>query len=192
MALGIDRAFDNPVGKLPPLRDRGSMLHTGIKVLSDWGVVAMGPKILINGVEINSDCGLHNFDDEVNLVTFEKASRKLIVGAYEIPVDSSIEMAAQLALDANMTVALGNFVDTKRFMAYGQTSLPLGAQDMTDPYGGGHCTYLVGYQTVAGKTIYHARNSWGLYWGKYGKYEATGAFLRQAWEAVVMDVRLAP
>jgi hypothetical protein len=194
--LGLDRARRypwTPSMKLPPLRDDGTMLLTGAEALSQWGVTAMGPrvKITFDGVEyeFESDCGPDNWD-KLDLVTLEKASRKLIVGAYE--VTSDFVTSACLALDAGYAVALANFVDVKHFMSYSGLSAPLGLQDFTDPQGGGHCTYLTSYKTdAAGKRLFGGRNSHGTQWGRFGRYEASEAFVNQSWSALIMDVEIA-
>lgn len=194
MALASDRAEDNPLTpilKLPPLVDRGTQILTGTVVMSRWGVRPMGARVVVDGRERNSDCSPANATNEPDLPAIIEAGRKLIVGAYELDLGAAVEVQTQLALDAGHAVAIGGWVDSRTFEPYRAESEPIGAQDFSDPFGGGHCTYLVGYLTdPTGVTLYRLRNSWGEDWGDEGCAWVTGAFLRQMWEAFALDVRV--
>jgi hypothetical protein len=189
MARGVDRARNNPlkpVNKLPPLQDVGTMLMSVVRVLQRWGIGPMGPKVKYNGVEYNCDCCPDNCNKEADLITLESARRRLVVGAYQIT--TNIEHNVQVSLDGGHAIAIGNFVDTP-FMEYNGKSV-IGAQNLKDPDGGGHCTYVVGYEVKSTGTVYICKNSWGKGWGDLGYFKASSAFINQAWETVVMDVRL--
>jgi hypothetical protein len=195
IALALDRAQDHPLkpaSELPPLRDRGTQILTGVRVVSRYGVTPMGQFVIVDGYERFSDCSPENATDEPDLDTVERAATHLLVGAYELG-GRTLERDVQLTLDAGIGVAIGNFVDTLTFEPYGPTSPPIGAQDLFDLDGGGHCTFLHGYRTdAAGVTIYEGTNSWSERWGREGRYQCTGAFLRQAWEAFAIDVEVRP
>lgn len=187
-ALGVDRADDYPLrapSAYPALSDRGTFLLTGVHVLELWGVVPIGDFVSVDGKIVTSDCGCHNFMLEPDLFELEQASCKLLVGAYELRT----EIDVQIALDNNIAVAIGGFVDTS-FVGYDGSST-ISQQATTDTYGGGHCTYIEGYHTEPnGEVLYHGVNSWGTGWGKTGRYIADGKFIRQAWEKYALDVRV--
>lgn len=190
-ALCLDRSDDNPstpIGRLPPLRDVGTMVLTVVDVERHWGVIPMGPCVEVDGAVVNSDCSLGNYSREPDLLELSLASRKLLVGAYQIPLGQGLELATQLTLDAGIAVAIGGWVDSKTFLPHRSDSPPIGKQDPWDVDGGAHCTYLVGYREINGSVVYRLRNSWGTSWGDKGCAWVTGAFLRSCWEAWAMAV----
>jgi len=196
LALRLDRAYDNPgkpVEKMPALVDVGTQLLTGAVVLGRYGVQAMGPRVIVQGEERNSDCDPKGAvdPDGIDFEDIEESSTRLIVGAYElVPSSPTFERDAMLALDAGHTVALGNWVSSS-FELYGANSAPIGEQDFFDPYGGGHCTFLHKYiRDATSTTIWDGTNSWGTKWGRKGRYQCKTSFLKQAWSAFVMDVKV--
>lgn len=191
-ALCIDRAADNPhlsVFQLPALKDDGTFVLSGVKAMSEWGVRPLVPNPLTG-----SDCTPQSVTAEPDQIALGRSSQHLIVGAVELNVwdMDAIETEVQLALDAGYTVVSGAFVGTP-WLNYRANSAPLGAQDASDPKGGGHCTYVDSYRTDpgTGETIYGGRNSWEPTWGKSGRFECTGAAVRQWWEAYILKVKVA-
>lgn len=187
-ALCIDRAADNPhasVMNLPALRDIGTFVLSGVQACADWGVTALQT--------MPSDCTPASVTREPDLLTLEQASTKLVVGAVELNVFDmkNIERDVQLALDNNFTVVSGAYVG-KPWQDYTATSSPLGAQDASDGKGGGHCTFLDGYETdpATGLTLYYGQNSWNKAWGRGGRFVCTGAAVQQWWEAYILKVEV--
>lgn len=180
VARCLDRAAYYPLrtpDAYPALEDRGTMALSVVQGLREWGT-------LPSQLPGRSDCTRDSVLREPDLRTLAVAGRKLLVGAYALDLHA-IGFETMLALDAGHAVAIGGWVDT-RFMDQGPTGV-IGAQDLSDPDGGGHCTYLTGYnRDVNGASVFRLRNSWGTGWGDQGCAWVTGAFLRQAWEAWAM------
>jgi len=190
-SLCLDRADAHPLtpaAKLPQLEDLGTEVLTAVHVASQWGVSAT--QAPVDGY--NTDCVPSNFSNEPTLLELEQESTTLIVGAYEIStVGSQRILDVCLALDAGHPVVFGTFVDT-RFEAHDGSGV-VGTQDPDDENGGGHCMVCLGYRTDPnGSRVFVCRNSWGTGWGMSGDFECTEAFVKQWWEAFVMDVRVKP
>lgn len=192
VALALDRAAaypKTPAASLPPLADVGTQLMVGAKVLASWGVVPMGPKVIVGGRLRESDCGPSDIE-EPELLTLEQMSTRLVVGAFELDDFRTLKNDMQLALDHGILVAQGGWVDS-RFERYTTTSAPVGHQDEADLAGGGHATLVYGYRETAVGTRWLCRNSWGTSWGQAGNFEATDDFVLGRWETFCMSVRRA-
>lgn len=197
MCLALDRAARYPKVSAAdleahyPLVDRGTSLLTVVEVVSGWGVVPMGPRVVVNGVVVNSDCGPDNATAKVVLDTVEQAATRLIVGAFEMLSVATLLRDLKLALDHGIFVAQGGWV-CRPFEEYRVGSAPLGAQ--TEDGGGGHATLLTGYRESPAGTIWRGRNSWDPNrWGLDGRsnFEATDDFVLSRWTSVCLTVRKA-
>jgi len=197
MALGLDRAEAEPFtpqDELAPLVDVGTSLYTAVEVIRSWGVARRGRTIKFDGEDTGTDCGEENATDEPGLLSVEQASESLIIGAYPLTATGdNLDKQIQLSLDANATVVLGGFVDYAHFLSHFAGDPPIGAQDLSDPWGGGHATFLNGYKLdpVLG-WLYRIQNSHGKTWGYGGRSWVTSAFVRQMWQVMAMTVRKAP
>lgn len=177
LALCIDRP-DPSV----PLVDAGSMPNQAMRGLTEWGIRPMRAP---SPQGYNSDCDPSNVTDEPKLADLEQDATAVIVGQYEI---SSATEAAQ-ALAAGYAVTVASFVDTA-FEELGPNSPPYDMPDETDPNGGGHYLFLVGYRHVAGKLQFRVQNSWGTtQWGDGGRCWVTTNFVNQCSDKYAMSVR---
>lgn len=179
--LRLDRARDYPHMRpphMPELRDRGTRILTCVDALARYGAIDGG-----------SDC-LTTADatavSRYPIARAIQAATKLLVGAYTLDTPDD----AARALAAGYGVAIGGYVSSE-FLAYGPSSPPIGAQDITDPFGGGHCVELAGFETVADERLWKIKNSWGVGWGRQGFAMVTDEYLRQQWEMVALSVRVA-
>lgn len=188
-AREIDRAAANPDAapeELPVLTDVGTEILSAVEYISQFGVMASDAPV--DGY--NSDCVLENVNDDVSLGSAEVQRKTLLVGPYELrPSGGSFFDELCLALDVGFAVAFGTFVDSD-FQMVGPKTAIVGAQRLKDPRGGGHCMCLLGYETRSFGRTWKVQNSWGTGWGQNGRFVANDAFVRQWWEAFVMDVKV--
>ena len=196
LARGLDRAHTYPKDTAQqlvanhPLQDTGTQLYVGAQVLSDWGVMAMGPLVTVARYTRNSDCSPANCNVEPNLHEIQQSSTAIIVGAFEFTsAGATLANDIKLALDHGFMVAIGGFVDSS-LDSYGPNSAPLGRQNTSDQYGGGHATLIYGYIDTPTGTIWLCRNSWGTQWGRAGNFQATDEFVLSMWEFLCMAVSL--
>lgn len=188
IARCVSRADDVGLEPLPPLTDDGAEPNEVMRGISEFGVrPSRGP----TSDGRNSDAELATINAEPRLDELEEDAIDLLIGEYEINNGPSTPGLVKQAIASGFGVCVGFYVDT-RFEEYSGAG-ELGEPDFTDPNGGGHYVYLVGYRTAAdGSLIVHGRNSWGKSWGRFGDFEASQAWLLDAFQIEVLDVRRAP
>ena len=138
LARCIDR-YDPSIA----LQDAGSMPNQAMRSLTEWGV---RPMRMPSPLGFNSDCDLSNVNDEPTLGELEHDGEALLIGQYSV---SSANEAAQ-ALASGFAVTVASFVDMA-FERLAADSAPYDMPDETDPNGGGHYVFLVGYRHARGK-----------------------------------------
>ena len=168
-----------PASGRGPLKDTGADLSDDATALSTWGVAPMGPTVDGRFSDVPNDPPDNSFP-EPDLLQLQVAGSDLISGEYQIPVDASAPTLCALALDANVPIWVGFFVDS----AFEN----LGANDIGrapiagDPNGGGHAVYLSGYRTSAtGAFEFRLENSWGTGWADGGAVWCSTAWLLATW-----------
>jgi len=178
-------------GSLAPLKDEGATIADVIGALEKSGVRKMGP---LNGSAF-SDVTAVNVNDPPTLAEDEESARDLLVGAYAIANGSNLGAhIADAIANHKAPVIIGVYVDTA-FEQWGENASPSkapldGAPDASDPNGGGHCMYIIGYRTEStGSLSFQIRNSWGPDIGVHGDWWVTERWLAAAlWEAYALDV----
>jgi hypothetical protein len=181
-ARAFDRAQEHPSGELPPLRDVGTETNSVIRVISEVGIVPMGP----SPAGLFCDVTRANVNEEIDLGDLERAGTSLIIGAYQI--NSSGPQKLQDIKDcivSGVPVRVDSFVDM-RFEDWQKGQAPIGAPDYSDPQGGGHALYAIGF---AGNAVV-VRNSWGESWGDGGNILVSPAWIAQC-DAYAWDVQKA-
>jgi hypothetical protein len=166
LGLRLDRAQANHVDA--PLTDDGLMIMRGADVVSRYGIVPMSNAV-------HTDVTEATLNDEISLLTIEKAATRLVIGARAVRTEAEIKGA----LARGVAVVQGGPFSADDY-GYGDT--PIGAQSDA----GGHCTVLYNYDG----SVYQHRNSWGVSWGKRGDFESDYAFIEQRWESWAVDVRV--
>lgn len=186
----LGRAIDRRAyGERGPLTDSGVTTHSMLQAISCWGVVPMGPDVEGR----HSDCARATVADEPDFLGIVQSSEVLIAGAYEITSrgDQRVTDVCH-ALDAGYAVGLDVFVDTHgpcSFENWDPYHGPLSDPVKTDPNGGGHAVYAIGYQFDGPKFIINFVNSWGEEWGLRGIGQGNRNFLDAALGVCVFDVR---
>lgn len=181
LARAVDRSDPSR-----PLTDDGAMPNQVMRSISEWGV---RPIQAPTSGGLYSDCEPSNVNAEPTLDELTADAHDSIVGWYRIDATGA-DRIAQLrqALAAGHPVGIGTFVATS-FENWQAGDPPVGAQDPSDPNGGGHWTCLIGYRTgSAGETIFRLRNSWGESWGDSGNCDVSEAFVQQASDLYVFAV----
>jgi len=177
LARCIDRA-DSSVA----LTDGGSMPNQAMRSLTEWGIRPMQAP---SPEGFNSDCDPSNVNNEPTLGELESDATAVVVGQYAI--DSAEQAATAIAEGFPVTVA--SFVDTA-FENIGPDSPPYDMPDESDPNGGGHYIFLVGYRHVNGKLEFLLQNSWGTtQWGSGGRCWVTADFVNQCTDKYAMSVK---
>ena len=195
LALRLDRADDYPlraVADMPRLRDVGSQLLTMVEVGNRYGVCPMGPTVKVDGYTRMSDCSPANATDDaaLSLADVETSATRLLVGAYELDNYTTRKTDMMMALDGKHSLSIGGFVDTVTYMWYRPGSSPIGAQVLSDPNGGGHCTELLGYKFEGSSRLWKIKGSWSEEWGHDGYGWVTDAFVDQLWAVFCMSVEV--
>ncbi len=164
-----------------PLVDEGSMPNQAMRSLTEWGVRAMNAP---SPEGYNSDCDETNVNLEPTLSELEADATTVLIGQYAI--ESALQAAQAIAAGYAVTVA--SFVDTA-FEELTAQSSPYDMPDETDPNGGGHDVFLVGFRHVAGKLQFLLQNSWGTTWAAGGRCWVTEAFVNQCSDKYAFSVR---
>lgn len=192
----LERAQVRAAGPLPPLEDSGAMLADGISAVQGFGVMPyQGPtpdgRISDVWTAQDTSAAPANVNAEPDLMGLEEAATKLIVGSHRI-VETGPDVASVTAatIAAGFAVWLGFFADSAfESLKPGEiASLP----NESDPNGGGHAVYLVGFDTRAdGSLVYTLRNSWSSGWCSGGMCLVGEQWLEAVWDAYVLDVSIA-
>ena len=168
LALALDRG--DPSGGA--LQDLGTETNTVLRVIHEFGVRAMGP--LVEGRY--SDCSMAGALAEPKLGELEQDGLELLLGAYQITSTGARKLAdLKTALASGFAVRVDSFVDMA-FENWSAGDAPYGTPDTSDPDGGGHALYAIGYDG----DVVTIRNSWGSDWGDGGNIRVSAAFIEQA------------
>lgn len=173
---------------LPPLMDTGADLSDDAKAMAKWGLPPMGPNVEGRHSDVPNDEPGVPFPepDEAKL---QIASKNLIDGEYQIPIDANAPRLCALALDAGIPIWVGFFVDSA-FEALGPNDVAQ-APNTSDTSGGGHAVYLSGYRTAADGTYeFRLENSWGPGWCDGGACWVSEAWLKACWMLWPMTVKV--
>lgn len=183
----LARAVDR-VDSTQPLTDEGSEPNQAMRAIGEWGV---RPIQAPTSDGRYSDCEPANVNAEPTLAELEQDAQDCVVGAYAITVTgpTRIEQMRQ-AIAAGHAVGIGTFVATD-FESWTPDKPAIGAQNESDPNGGGHWFYAVGYRTApTGKTEVRIRNSWGsATWGDNGDAWVAEELLQQASDLYVFAIK---
>lgn len=166
-----------------PLADQGSMPNQAMRSLSEWGIHPMHRP---SPLGYNSDCDLSNVNDEPLLSELEADATTLFVGQYAI--DSAYQAAQALAAGYAVTVA--SFVDSA-FENMHADSAPFDLPNQSDPNGGGHYIFLVGFKHEDGKLLFRLQNSWTTHWADGGRCWVTENFVNQCSDRYALSARKA-
>ena len=189
---GVGRAMDrvsSARGTLPPLADNGCEVAQVVAGIQIYGTRPMGDKVIVDGAQVNSDCGPANVNDEPDLAELVSSYATRLLGAHMI-VSQGMQRIVDisLALDAGYPIVFGTFVDT----AFEQYSGGVfGAAKLSDPDGGGHALCCLGYTGANKSFVGIGRNSWGKRWGISGDFQFSPNFVAQWDDVFVMAVRAA-
>ena len=181
---GVGRAMDrlvNSHGVLPPLHDEGCETAQVVSGIQLYGTRPMRDRVVVDGVQVNSDCNSDNVNEEPNLSELITSYSTRLLGAHLVAsfgVRRIVDVS--LALDAGYPVVFGTFVDTA-FESY--SGGVFGAARLSDPDGGGHCMCCLGYTGLGDNFVGIGRNSWGKDWGNFGDFRFGPAFIAQ-WEDI--------
>ena len=186
---GVGRAMDrliNSRGVLPPLRDEGCETVQVVSGIQLYGTRPMGPRVVVDGEQVNSDCGPGNVNEEPNLSELITSYSTRLLGAHIITsLGARRVVDVSLALDAGHSVVFGTFVDTA-FENY--AGGVFGAAKLSDPDGGGHCMCCLGYSGIGDDFVGIGRNSWGKSWGDAGDFKFSPAFIAQWYDVFVLSI----
>lgn len=176
----IDRARSGLL--TDPLVDSGGMTEDALAFMATFGLRPRRVAQTSDGR--NSDVELATLNDEATLGDLEEAADLMVVGPYAVdPMASDAEDQVQAALAARIPVRVDTFVDMV-FEDWTPGRAPVPAPNESDPRGGGHAIYLVGYASG----FYIIRNSWGD-WGDSGDVRVSPAWVRAAWGLFPWNVR---
>ena len=190
----LERAMNTPAGmRLPDLTDDGTYPSLAHLAITEWGVVPMGKRL--DGRF--SDCGgsdaygHETICDEPDLQTIGRCAETLLPGEYAITGSAAQRgLAVRQALAHGFPVERGGLVDTA-FMDWSKPDEAFDCADPTDPDGGGHDMYILGYREVEkGVFWYDVQNSWGT-WGRNGRIWVTENFLAASQDLNALSVRRA-
>ena len=181
-ARAFDRANEYPSGDLPQLQDVGTETNSVIRVISEVGIVPMGP----SPAGLYCDVTLANVNEEIDLGDLERAGTSLIVGAYQINSFGPQKLQdIKDCISSLIPVRVDSFVDMA-FEEWQKGDKPIGSPDYSDPQGGGHALFAIGY---SGDNVI-VRNSWGTGWGDDGNILVSPAWIAQC-DAYAWDVQKA-
>jgi hypothetical protein len=196
---GGARCIDLMLDGLPnttQLTDSGTEVLSVIRFYAEWGcrktdapMVAVDPDTGESYGLVNSDCVPANCNDKPVFGELEQDSLRLVPRAHQIASTGAQRVTdVCLSLDAKCPVVIGTFVDSA-FLAY-KGGTVVGAQNVNDPRGGGHCMCLIGYETQAGGSrVFLLRNSWGTSWGNNGDAWVNEAFVKQMIELFAVSAK---
>lgn len=189
LARSVERstAVSPRTSTLPRLSDDGAIPMYVWKGIHDWGV---RPIKSPTSDRRYSDAEPRTINAEPTFSDLLADRHNVVMGEHRI--DSTGAQRVQdfcLALDAGYAITFAVFVDTAFENWTGGE--PLGLPDTSDPNGGGHYLYAVGYRTDAsGKRVLRFRNSWGALWGLSGDGEGNEDFIGATSDAYVVADRL--
>ena len=175
----LARAQSTPVGTpLPtPLADNGADDVTTFEWLAQGGVCPM----LTQVPEGYYDANPGNVTTEPNFANIEASAKKLIVGPYAINMQqaaSALVDACRACIFAGYPVWVSAWCGNAEFN-WTPGNGPLGVPDQSA--GGGHATYLSGWEKVNGVYSLLKRGSWGSGYGINGDCLVGSAWLGAAW-----------
>jgi len=180
-ARAFDRAAQYPDDEaLPPLQDVGTETNSVIRAISEVGISPMGwsPDGLY--CDVTND----NLNAEPDLEQLELDGESLIIGAYEIRSTGAQKLRdIRDCIASGVPVRVDSFVD-RAFEEWTPKRPPIGVPDYSDPEGGGHALYAIGF---AGTAVV-VRNSWGADWGDNGNILVSAAWIAQC-DAYAWDVQ---
>lgn len=172
----IARARSTPAGQpLPSLQDVGGMTEDAIAFMAAFGI---RPRYVARTSDgRNADLEIAAVNDEPGLGELETEAIRLFVGPYAVdPQSSDAEQQVQASLAAKIPVRVDSFVDSA-YEDWTPSQAPVGAPNTSDPQGGGHAQYIVGYAPG----FYIVRNSWGTAFGDAGDWRVSPTWLRSTW-----------
>lgn len=172
----VERARRSPVDRdLPKLLDDGAMTEDVIAYMAAFGI---RPRLIEQASDgRNSDVEIAFVNAELSLGELEADAQRLIVGPYAIdPTASDTERQVQAAIAANIPVRVDSYVDSV-FENWTRGQAPAPAPNTSDPAGGGHAQYIVGYAPG----FYIVRGSWGEGAGDGGDFLVSPEWVRTAW-----------
>lgn len=187
VARAVDRIPTKTTLSAPvPLSDDGAMPNQVWRGITQWGV---HPIAAPTSDGRYSDAESKTINDEPSFSSLLADRKSMIVREHRIDsVGPSRIIDFCLALDAGMAIAIGVFVDSA-FENWKSGDDPLGLPNLSDPNGGGHYIYVLGYRTTAaGRRVFRFRNSWGASWGMDGDAEASEIFVNASTDAYVSNV----
>lgn len=182
-ARAFDRAAQYPDAEvLPALRDVGTETNSVIRVVSEVGITPMG----LSPDGLFCDVTKDNVNAELDLAQLESDGVSMLIGAYEIRSSGSRKLQdIKDCIASGVPVRVDSFVDIA-FEEWTPKRPPVGVPDYSDPEGGGHALYAIGFSG----DIVVLRNSWGADWGDGGNILASEAWIAQC-DAYAWDVQKA-
>jgi hypothetical protein len=204
VATALDRATATPVdAPLPTEDDEGGTIATVVQALSQIGVQPMRaptPDGRYSDVWCDADTGgtpPGNLNDEPKVSDLVASGQRLIVGPYGVdPTTSTASDTLAACLVSGIPIVVTFYCSTAfQLLQAGQVA---GAPATSLP-GGGHATYLSGYQPLtaaqaaalglpAGSRAFWLSNSWGTGWANGGRVLVSAPFIANLWEAWPWDV----
>ena len=180
-ARAFDRAAQYPdAEELPALQDVGTETNSVLRVISEVGISPMG----LSPDGLFCDVTTANVNTEPDLGQLESDGASLIIGAYEIRSSGAQKLQdIKDCIASGVPVRVDSFVDMG-FEEWTPRRPPVGVPDYSDPQGGGHALYAIGF---SGETIV-VRNSWGIGWGDGGNVLVSPAWIAQC-DAFAWDVQ---
>jgi hypothetical protein len=184
----IARAEQTPAGRtMPALVDNGAT-DADTFAADRYGLSPMGP---LSTDGRYSDATPENVNIDPNLATAEEGVEHTIVGPYAIdPQGPSADDVIRAAIMSGFPVWTAGFADAAEMDATA-TSAPLGAPNLNDPDGGGHATFIDGWETASGAILYWKRGSWGPGYARSGRVLVTTAWRAAAWSLWPIQVTAA-
>jgi Papain family cysteine protease len=171
------RRIDIPLqanGQPQPLVDDGAIPEQVTRACAEWGICSYA--------SLPNDPSRVN--EEPTQEQLEQGLRAVVQGIYGLTGD--VELQTQASIAAGHPVKLGSLVGSAFENWTGGD--PIGPEDPST-YFGGHAMYVCGTELVAGVWQYILGNSWGPGVGESGFFRVTGAWLRQASDLEVADIR---
>lgn len=179
---GYERALVTPAGQsLPVLTDGGAELSDVYEILGRYGVAPMAEQRTSDGRY--SDVEVASVNAEPNASLLYAAQSRLVVGPYGVdPSSPNVSDVLAAGIVSGVPIGSAGFVSSA-FMRL-QAGQVAGAQNQSDPAGGGHATVFTAYRPDPSGTgrQFKLRNSWSDAWGDAGYIWVNEAFIGQCWE----------
>lgn len=170
----LARCIDRGASLDAPLQDVGTETPSVIHAIAEYGIRPIGELQFGRYSDVSEAPALLNAEPQLD--ELEADAKTLAIGAYRITsAGSARETDVKLALAAGFAVRIDSFVDTA-FENWSAGDAPFGVPNESDPNGGGHALYILGYTP----DYYIVRNSWGQSWGNQGNIQVSHAFVQQA------------